>query len=155
MLSPESQKVYQLLSNRCSKKEISTKEALQYIAKFKLKLVEKNRLINQLKKNNFIDHQRYAHAFVNDRIKFYKWGKLKIKYKLLQKGIEELFIDMALDKVDQEVYYNLIKEEAQKKYNSLGGSNDFNSKQKLSKYLNQKGFEGELIFEIVENIQRL
>ena len=152
MSSQEFQKVYQLLSNRCSKKEISSKEALQYIAKFKLKLVEKHRVINQLKKNKFIDHQRYAHAFVHDRIKFYKWGKLKIKYQLLQKGVEELFIDIALDKVDQDLYYNLIKEEAQKKHDSLGDPNDFNSKQKLSKYLNQKGFEGELIFEIVENL---
>ena len=152
MSSKDFKKAYQLLSARCTKKEISCNEAMKYAAKFDLKLVEKNQLINQLKKNKFIDHQRYARAFVNDRFKFYKWGKLKIKHHLIQKGIEERLIDQALNKINQEEYSNLIIQEAKKKQESIGGLVDFKSKQKLSKYLNQKGFEGDLVFEIVEKL---
>lgn len=152
MPEKEFKKVFQLLASKCSKKELSTNEALQYIAKFNLKLVEKHRLINQLKKDNYINHERYASAFTHDRFNFYKWGKLKIKYHLLQKGIEEDYVDNALDAIDYSKYKSLIEEEANKKHLSMGSPKDFNSKQKLSKYLNQKGFEGELIFEIVENL---
>ena len=152
MSSKDFKKAYQLLSARCTKKEISSNEAMKYAAKFDLKLVEKNQLINQLKKNKFIDHKRYAKAFVNDRFKFYKWGKLKIKHHLIQKGIEERLIDQALNKINQEEYSNLIIQEAKKKQESIGGLVDFKSKQKLSKYLNQKGFEGDLVFEIVEKL---
>ena len=70
----------------------------------------------------------------------------------LQKGIEEDYVDNALDAIDYSTYKSLIKEEANKKHLAMGSPKDFNSKQKLSKYLNQKGFEGELIFEIVENL---
>ena len=153
MPSQDFKKAYQLLSARCSKKETSVNEALKYAIKFKLKLVEKNQLINKLKKDKFIDHKRYANAFVHDRFKFYKWGKLKIKYHLIQKGIEVKFIDDALDSIDMEEYYFLISEEAKKKHESSGRKSDFKAKQKLCKYLNQKGFEGELVFEIVERLE--
>ena len=152
MPSQDFKKAYQLLSARCTKKEISSNEAMKYAAKFDLKLVEKNQLINQLKKNKFIDHQRYARAFVKDRFKFYKWGKLKIKHHLIQKGIEERLIDEALNNINQEEYSNLIIQEAKKKQEAIGGLVDFKSRQKLCKYLNQKGFEGDLVFEIVENL---
>jgi len=152
MPDKEFKKVFQLLASKCSKKELSTNEALQYIAKFNLKLVVKHRLINQLKNDNYINHERYASAFAHDRFNFYKWGKLKIKYHLLQKGIEEAYVDNALSAIDYSAYRSLLEEEANKKYLAMGSPNDFKSKQKLSKYLNQKGFEGELIFEIVENL---
>jgi regulatory protein len=153
MPSQDFKKAYQLLSARCSKKETTVNEALKYATKFKLKLVEKHQLINQLKKEKFIDHQRFAKSFVHDRVKFYKWGKLKIKYHLIQKGIEVIFIDDALDTIDKDEYYSLIYEEAKKKHESSGAINDFVSRQKLCKYLNQKGFEGEIVFEIVESLE--
>ena len=153
MPSEDFKKAYQVLSAKCSKKEITTNEALKFAVKFKLNLVEKNRLVNQLKKNKFIDHKRYAKAFVNDRFQFYKWGKLKIRHQLLQKGIEEHLIELALNDIDNNDYYNLIIQEAKKKYTTLDKEDKFITKQKLCKYLNQKGFEGELVFEIVENLE--
>ena len=152
MPSEEFKKAYQVLSAKCSKKEITANEALKFSVKFKLKLVEKNRLINQLKKSKFIDHERYAKAFVNDRFQFYKWGKLKIKYQLIQKGIEEHFIDLALCDINSNEYYNLIVQEAKKKLLTFSDKDDFSTKQKLCIYLNQKGFEGDLVFEIAENL---
>ena len=153
MPSQEFKKAFQVLSSRCSKKETTANEALIHASKFKLKFVEKNQLINKLKKDKFIDHQRYASAFVNDRFKFYKWGKQKIKYHLLQKGIEQNLIDNALESIDKENYNMVITEEAMKRFKISGKKNDFVSKQKICKYLNQKGFEPELVFEIVEALE--
>ena len=93
----------------------------------------------------------YASAFTHDRFNFYKWGKLKIRY-YLPKRIEETYIDHALNTIDYSAYKLLLEEEASKKYLAMGSPKDFEAKQKLSKYLNQKGFEGELIFKVVENL---
>ena len=65
------------------------------LQKYQLKLSEKHKLINKLKKEKYIDHDRYAKAFTNDRFNFIN-GKLKIKQQLLIKGIEEPLIDNAL-----------------------------------------------------------
>ena len=153
MISEDFKKAYQYFAGRCSKKELSEREVMVGLQKFQLKLSEKHKLINKLKKEKYIDHDRYAKAFTHDRFNFYKWGKLKIKYHLIQKGIEVKFIDDALDSIDMEEYYLLISEEAKKKHESSGRKSDFTAKQKLCKYLNQKGFEGELVFEIVERLE--
>ena len=92
MPTEEYKKAYIFLSSKCSKKEISSREALKACSKFKLKIVEKNNLINELKKQNFINHERFSKAFVHDRFNFYRWGKNKIIHHLQQQGIEEFYI---------------------------------------------------------------
>jgi regulatory protein len=105
---------------------------------------------NYQKKNHFIDHLRYANAFVHDRFNLYFWGKNKIRHHLIQKGIEDYHITPAIESIDNEKYKNIAKQEALKKYKSLGNKNDFNSKQKILKYLSLKGFESDLSFEVVD-----
>jgi regulatory protein len=152
MPSEEYKKAFLFLSNKCSKKELSAKEALIICSKFRLKIVEKNKLINELKKNQFIDHLRFANAFVHDRFNLYFWGKNKIRHHLLLKGIEDSHITAAIECIDNEKYKNIAKQEALKKHKSLGSKQDFNSKQKILKYLNLKGFESDLSFEVIDLI---
>ena len=68
----------------------------------------------------------------------------------MQKGIEDYHISLAIEGIDDEKYKNIAKQEALKKYKSLGNMNDFNSKQKILKYLSLKGFETDLSFEVVD-----
>tara|TARA_B100000768_G_scaffold68616_1_gene66063 strand:+ start:6837 stop:7301 length:465 start_codon:yes stop_codon:yes gene_type:complete len=150
MLSEEYKKAYLFLSNKCSKKELSSKEVLIICSKYKLKIVEKNKLINELKKNQFIDHLRYANAFVHDRFNLYFWGKNKIRYHLKQKGIEDYHIGAAIESINNENYKKVASQEALKKYKSLGSVHDFDSKQKILKYLSLKGFEADVSFEVVD-----
>ena len=145
-------KAYSYFSNRCSKKELSTREVMVGLQKYQLKLSEKHKLINKLKKEKYIDHDRYAKAFTNDRFNFYKWGKLKIKQHLLIKGIEESLIDDALNLIDEDTYQALIKDLALKKKAQISIDDSFQAKQKICNALNTKGFEGELVFDTVESI---
>lgn len=154
MSSEDYKKAYLFLSNKCSKKELSSKEALVFCSKLTLNITQKHNLINELKKNKFIDHQRYANAFVHDRFSFYKWGKLKIRHHLAQKGIEENYIELALDNIDSEEYKKAGLEETTKKFKSMGSPRDYNSKQKLLKFVNLKGYETEIAYEIVELVMR-
>ena len=150
MPTEEYKKAYIFLSNKCSKKEISSREALKACSKFRLKIVEKNNLINELKKQNFINHERFSKAFVHDRFNFYRWGKNKIIHHLQQKGIEQFYIEKAIESISDKLYYKALSEEAIKKYQLMKAPTDFQSKQKLMKFLNQKGFETELVFKEVE-----
>lgn len=152
MPTEEYKKAYIFLSNKCSKKEISSREALQACSKYKLKIVEKNNLINELKNQNFINHERFSKAFVHDRFNFYRWGKTKIIHHLKQKGIEEIFIKKAIEFIDDETYFKVLKEEVLKKYYLMQAPVDFQSKQKLMKFLYQKGFEAEIVFNEVEKL---
>ena len=43
------------------------------------------RIIARLLKERFIDESRYTRFFVNDKLRFNKWGRVKIGYELYKK----------------------------------------------------------------------
>ena len=45
------------------------------------------RIIARLLKERFIDESRYTRFFVNDKLRFNKWGRVKIGYELYKKNI--------------------------------------------------------------------
>ena len=103
-------------------------------------------LINELIKENFIDESRYAKAFASDKFRFNKWGKVKIRQQLRQKQLDEDEIDQALDQLPKEAYREMIKSLVEQKLKTLPEDQELSQKkQKVIRFLLQKGFEYELI----------
>jgi len=48
---------------------------------------EADKAIARLVEQKFIDDARFARYFVKDKLKFNKWGRIKIGYALRQKGL--------------------------------------------------------------------
>lgn len=70
-----------------------------------------DRLVEELKKEGFINEERYARAFVNDKFKYAHWGKTKIANALRQKSIDREIIDAALEEVvDEETELQALKQ---------------------------------------------
>ncbi len=107
-------------------------------------------IIEYLIANGYIDHSRYAQAFVHDAILLKKYGKIKIRYLLQQKRIETEFIEPALETIDSENYETLMREEIRKrlKKNTL----DENTKQKLIRAMSGRGFETELVIKLLREM---
>lgn len=103
-------------------------------------------LIKELIKENFIDESRYARAFASDKFRFNKWGKVKIRQQLRQKQVDENEIDRALDQVPKDEYHEMIKSLVGQKLKSLPTDLELGQKkQKVIRFMLQKGFEYELI----------
>lgn len=72
---------------------------------------EAQRLVKELKHEGFINEERYARAFVNDKFKYAHWGKTKIATALRQKGIDSELIESALaEVVDEEAELQALKQ---------------------------------------------
>ncbi len=134
----------------CSKKEYCKAEIVQKLQKWNLEEKHINSLINKLLEDNFINEERYAEAFVKDKFRFNKWGKIKIKSHLRLKKIEEDLIYKALNLIDDEDYTNTIENLVLSKKKSIKARNDFEQKQKLLRFLAQRGFEPGLVSEIID-----
>jgi regulatory protein len=107
---------------------------------------------NYLLENNYINEQRYASAFVNDKIKFNHWGVNKVKYQLNAMNINSVYIQNALKQIDNDVYQNIIAHEAEKKIRNTKIIDEWTFKQKIYNYLTSKGFEIEFYIPIADNI---
>ncbi|CAI9430087.1 recombination regulator RecX [Candidatus Ornithobacterium hominis] len=102
---------------------------------------------------NFLNEERFAHSFVRGKFNQKKWGKLKIKVELKKRSILPRLVEQSLSKeIDADEYYQTAKDLIQKKIQLIQEKNEFRRKMKVVNYMQQKGYESALIFEIYEDL---
>ena len=100
-----------------------------------------DRIIARLVKEKFIDERRFAGSFVNDKLRFNKWGRVKISYELSRKGIPQDCREEALEAIDEEKYFDIlcsVLKEKMKTMKTKGGHELF---AKLLRFAAGRGFE--------------
>ena len=64
-----------------------------------------------------------------------KWGRIKIKMGLINKGVDSKLIDEALEQISEEDYSKTLYDLAVNKMKLIKAKNDFELKIKLKRYL--------------------
>jgi regulatory protein len=105
-------------------------------------------IILRLKKEDFINEDRYALAFATGKLRNNKWGRNKISYALMQKQIPDLTIQIALNSLDEDEYLKTLKAVLSSK--KINDDNEFRRNHKLVKYAQQKGFQPELSWKVLK-----
>ncbi len=136
----------------CSKQEKCTNEIEMKLAKYNFTKQEIQKIIMILSGDNYINDERYAISFAHDRLKFNKWGKIKIEHQLKLKRIKDIHILKALGSIDSSEYAQIIKSELLKKSKRIRTSNAFEIKSKLMRFGQSKGFETELLFNVIDEL---
>ncbi len=111
------------------------------------------KIINQLTADNFIDEWRFARMFAGGKFRNNKWGKIKISYELLRKNIAKNIIDDALRRIDDKEYTEVLKKELLKKQKSVSAEDNLQLKAKLHRFASSKGYENELISNVLDNMK--
>lgn len=106
-------------------------------------------VISRLVKENFINEKRYASAFVSDKYRHNKWGRVKIAALLRAKHIPSDHIKSALEGVDEEQYRQTIKDLLDSHRKQVKAKNQYEMKGKLLRFGLSRGFESHLIYEIL------
>lgn len=109
------------------------------------------KIIISLQKEKFIDEERYAAAFVRDKFKYNKWGKIKISAHLRQKKIPENIINIALDSIDNTTYLNMIRDLLISHRRTIRAANQYDLKGKLLRYGLSKGFESHILYDMIND----
>ena len=113
---------------------------------------EKSKILDFLLDNRFVNDERFAMSFVRSKVNQSGWGVNKIRFHLIQKGIDKEIIDEALGQTDEEVYRQRLIDILMTKSKTLKAANDFEKKRKLAAYAMQKGFEGDLVWEVLKSL---
>ena len=71
---------------------------------------EQEKIIARLTDEKFIDESRYCRAFVNDKVKFNRWGRIKISAALRDKRLPQELIRDAIEDIDEEQYLQSLGE---------------------------------------------
>ena len=111
---------------------------------------EQEKIIARLIDEKFIDEKRYCRAFVNDKVKFNRWGRIKITAALREKHLPQEHIKEALESIDEEQYQPALKETIDIKRRELKGKDDFAAQQKIIRHAASRGYEPTLIMKTIK-----
>jgi regulatory protein len=109
-------------------------------------------VISTLIRDNFINEARYASAFVRDKFRYNKWGKLKIAAHLGSKKVDEGSIRSALESLDEDQYRQTVKDILFEHRRTIKAKNQFDLKGKLMRFGQSRGYESNLLYDIINNM---
>lgn len=137
----------------CSRKEYCITDIKQKLYSWELNEEDIERLIATLQEEKFIDEERFVNAFVNDKFKFNHWGKVKIRYHLKHKQIDENVVNNVLSGLSDAAYEEVIAQEIAKKISKVKANSTYERKAKVVNYLASKGFEPDLVFKYLAELE--
>lgn len=137
--------------NNASRREMCAKDMREKTKHWGASEEESDKIIEILIKEKFIDELRYARAFVNDKSRYNKWGRIKITAALKMKGINSDLVKTAIDDIDEDFYRKTLEDLLKSHGKSIKARNDYEYKAKLMRFGLSRGFESWLINEITGN----
>lgn len=138
------------LKHYCTYRERSPKEVQKKARE--LGVLDVQLYLEELESSGHLNEERFADAYARGKWRNNRWGRLKIRQGLQQKGVHGDLIDKALFDIPKDEYsdglFELIRNRlgAQKMTHSL--------RAKTLKYLQQKGYETSLSIELLDLHQK-
>jgi regulatory protein len=144
----------QRIRHFCAYQERAQQEVRDKLYGFGMSPVEVEEIISDLISDNFLNEARFAESFAGGHFRIKSWGKQKIKYALQQKRVSPVNIKKALLTIDEAAYEKALLNLATKKWNSLKGERGMSRMAKTQSFLNQRGFESNLISPILKALNK-
>ncbi len=111
------------------------------------------RVVENLKQNRLINDLEFGKMFARDSMMRKPLGKMVMKQKLFQKGIQRDAIEKILQEIyDEQDEHGIALALAEKRLPRLKNLDEIKQKQRISSYLAGRGFNWETIHNVIERM---
>jgi regulatory protein len=135
----------------CSYQERSQQEVRDKLYEWGLYPSQVENILSKLIESNFLNEQRFAIAYALGKFRQKGWGKIKIKQGLKLKKVSNPLIKKALNSIDGDEYLEMLRKIIEKKSTSVTEKEPYKRRYKLHQYALSRGFESDLIGEVLRN----
>ena len=145
------EEIKQKLVNYCVYQDRCHSEGEQKMRDFLLIPEAKDEIFLYLIKENYLNEERFTRSYIRGKFYIKHWGRTKIKMNLKQKGITEKLISKSMDEIDADDYEKAINKIYEDYFSKQKGLKEYQKKSKTIRYLISKGFEYELVWNVINN----
>ncbi len=142
---PTESEAFAKLSALCARAEHSSGEMIDKMRRWGMDDESQARVMQRLAQGKYVDDERFARLFADDKIRFDHWGRTKIALTLRRKGIDSGTADRVLDDIDDERYLDILRPLIQAKRRTVKARSDYERTGKLIRYALSRGFSMDLI----------
>ena len=144
------QGAYLQLAQLCARSEHCQHDMLEKMRRWEMSDEAQARVMQRLISERYVDDERYARAFVKDKIRYNKWGERKVEQALWQKHIDDDIRQQVLGEIDDEEYLSILRPLLKQKRRSTKAENDYELNQKLVRFALSRGFTYNIIRQCLD-----
>ncbi len=134
----------------CAYRERTQREVREKLHSYGLGWDAAEEVISELITEGFINEERFAIAYASGKFRLKKWGKLKIQQGLESHGLTNYCIKKALGSIEDPDYHQTLRKLISEKWRKLEIDDLFVRRHKAAQYVMSKGYEPDLIWEILK-----
>jgi len=135
----------------CAYQERSQQEVRDKLYSWGLHKADVEAVIADLIADNFLNEERFALAYASGRFRMKGWGRYKIKQGLVQKSVSPPLIRAALSSLNEHEYREKLLTILGAKARLEKEKQPYKRKNKLFQYALGRGYESELILELLND----
>ena len=143
----------QRAASLCSGSEHCISDIMDKLCRWGVPKQDCEKVIDVLIDGKYIDERRYARAYVNDKVRFSHWGRLKIRAMLRMHHISDTDINEALEDIDIQQYMEVLADVIAAKRRSINDDGSYVSRAKIIRFALQRGFEMHEIVKFVSDYE--
>ena len=144
------QEAYLQLTAMCAQAEHCEQEMRDKMKRWGVEPDAQDRVVARLVKERYIDNERYARAFVKDKIRYNKWGRRKVMQALWMKHIDDDIQRSVLDEIDDKEYIDVLVPLLKQKRKTIKAKSDYELNQKLARFALGRGFDFGIIRQCMD-----
>lgn len=144
------QGAYLQLAQLCARSEHCQYDMLEKMRRWEMSDEAQARVMQRLISERYVDDERYARAFVKDKIRYNKWGRRKVEQALWQKHIDKNIQQQVLNDVDDQEYLDVLRPLLKQKRKSTKAASDYEMNQKLVRLALSRGFTYDIIRQCLD-----
>ena len=138
------------LTALCARGEHCQHDMLEKMSRWGIDEAIQASVMAYLTDHHYVDDERYARAYVNDKIKYNHWGRRKVEQGLWQKHIDPSLQQRVLDDIDDNLYVEILRPLLQQKRRTTRADSDYELNQKLMKFALSRGFTYDIIRQCID-----
>ncbi len=138
------------LSALCARSEHCQHEMVEKMRQWGVGDEEQAQVMARLVGERYVDDERYARAFVQDKVRYNKWGRRKVEQALWLKHIGKDIAARVLDEIDDSEYVSVLKPLLKQKRRSTKAGSEYELTTKLIKFALSRGFTMDIVRQCIE-----
>lgn len=144
----------QKLEHFCAYQERCHDEVVSKLYSLKMTTEEVNVIVVQLIEGNFLNETRFACSFARGKHRIKYWGKIRITNELKARHISSTNISLALKEISSEEYFETFETLSERCWNSIYENDTFKKRKKFCDYMLRRGYESDLVYEKVKELEQ-
>jgi len=143
---------YSKMAQLCSRSEQCSVDIRKKMVAYEIMDELVDEIISKLKEEKFIDDERYVKAYISDKFRLNKWGKIKIRHYLKAKGLTDSLIDKGLNEINEDQYKKTLIAALKEKAKKVKSDNKYEKTGQIIRFAQSRGFEPEIIHRYLSEV---